>query len=97
MSNYDKLDPAREIVAKIVCLDLGIVPLDQDVKETFSEMLPESVRHAKRKYRKLKKKILKKIKHSVGSPVEYKKFNSRSLNSLIKAHVLEEANKRLVP
>jgi len=43
----------------IVCLNLGIIPIDLNLKEELSKMEPEEARKLKRKFRKLKRKQLK--------------------------------------
>ena len=46
-----------------VCLNLGIVPTDLNLKEELSKMEPEEARKSKRKFRKLRRKQLKKLEH----------------------------------
>lgn len=57
-----------ERATMMVCLNLGIVPFQLNLKEELAKMDPEEARITKRKFRKLRRKSMKKI--------EYVKFKS---------------------
>lgn len=56
LSNFER-------VKMIVCLNLGIIPTDLNLKEELAKMDVEEARKSKRKFRKLRRKQLKKLKH----------------------------------
>lgn len=56
MSNFER-------AKMMVCLDLGIVPTDLNLKEELAKMEPEEARKSKRKFRKLRRKHMKKLEH----------------------------------
>jgi hypothetical protein len=56
MSNF-------ECAKMMVCLDLGIVPTDLDLKDELAKMDDEEARKSKRKFRKLRRKQMKKLEY----------------------------------
>ena len=56
MSNFER-------AKMMVCLDLGIVPTDLNLKEERAKMDDEEARKSKRKFRKLRRKQMKKLEH----------------------------------
>jgi len=53
MKNLDK------IMIEFAYLELGLIPPSMEVDEAFSQLSPEEIRIAKRKFRKVYRKILK--------------------------------------
>lgn len=54
-----KKNEQLELMKTIVSLDLGIIPEGVELKEAFSKMSEEETHLAKRKFRKLKRKVKK--------------------------------------
>ena len=53
----EKLDLMRSIVA----LDMGIIPLDIPINEALSSLTPEESKKTRRKFRKIRRKLAKKL------------------------------------
>lgn len=51
-------DEAFEMMKTIVALDLGIIPVNLSVKESLQKMEPDEARKSRRKFRKIKRKLL---------------------------------------
>lgn len=72
-----------ELMRTIVSLDMGIIPINMDLREAFSKMTDEEVRKAKRKFRKLKRRVKK------------SSYGKEASKSMIEGFLQIEASKRL--
>lgn len=72
-----------ELMRTIVSLDMGIIPINMDLREAFSKMSEEDARKAKRKFRKLKRRVKK------------SSYGKEASKGMIESFLQAEAFKRL--
>lgn len=56
------MDKAQQAVKVIGALKLGVIPPDQSVEKLLASLSPEEARLSRRRYRKIKRKLLKDFK-----------------------------------
>lgn len=87
----------RHLVECMVALDMGIIPFDRNLKESFETLSKEDTKIAKRKFRKLKKKALKfrNSRRLEKNKLKYSDAKGSLLKTLVVQFFINEVKKRL--
>lgn len=85
----------RHLVECMVALDMGIIPFDRNLKESFETLSKEDAKIAKRKFRKLKKKALKFRNSRRLEKIKYSDAKGSLLKTLVVQFFNNEVKKRL--